>query len=68
MRRYTLVSGLFLALLTCAQLLRVVMQWPVRVADLDVPVWVSVIAAVVVGTLAVWAFRARAHQDRAPAV
>jgi hypothetical protein len=68
MRRYTLVSGLFLTALTAAQLLRVVMRWPVRVASFDVPVWVSVLAAVIVGSLAIWAFRARAHPDHAPAV
>ena len=65
MRRYTLVSGLFLTLLTGLQLLRVVMRWPVRVASVDVPVWVSVVAAIVVGSRAIWAFRARAIPDRA---
>ena len=44
--RYTMVSGVFFALLTCVQLLRVVMGWPVRVASVDVPVWASVVAAV----------------------
>lgn len=68
MRRYTLVSGLFLLLLTCVQLLRVVMRWPVRVAGIEVPVWASLIAALIGGALAVWAFRARAHSDRASGV
>jgi hypothetical protein len=68
MRRYTLVSGLFLTVLTCAQLLRVVLRWPVRVASVDVPVWVSVLAAVIVGSLAIWAFRVSARNDRAAAV
>jgi len=68
MRRYTLVSGLFLTLLTCVQLLRLVLRWPVRVAGIDVPLWVSGIAAVIVGSLAIWAFRARAHRDYAAAV
>jgi len=57
MRRYVLASGVFLGLLTCAQVLRLVMGWPVRVASVDVPVWVSGIAALIVGSLAVWAFR-----------
>ena len=65
MRRYTLVSGLVFALVTCVQLLRVVMRTPVRVASMDVPVSASGIAAVVAGALAIWAFRARAHRDRA---
>jgi len=43
--RYTMVSGLFFALLTCVQVLRVVMGWPVRVASVDVPIWASVVAA-----------------------
>lgn len=67
MRRYTLVSGLFLTLLACVQLLRVVMRWPVRVASVDVPLWASVVAAIVVGSLAVWAFRARTAPDRVAA-
>jgi hypothetical protein len=67
MRRYTLVSGLFLTLLTCVQLVRVVLRWPVRVAGIDVPLWVSGVAAVIVGSLAIWAFRARAERDHAGA-
>jgi len=62
MRRYTFVSGLFLTLLTCAQLLRVAMGWPVRIANFDVPVSFSIVAAVIVGSLAIWAFRARAER------
>ena len=68
MRRYTLVSGLFLTLLALAQLLRVVMRWPVTVADFNVPVWFSIIAAVFVGSLAIWAFRVRGRTAHAPAV
>lgn len=59
MRRYVLVSGLFLTLLTCVQLLRFVLRWPVMVAGVSIPTWVSLIAAFVVGTLAIWAFRVR---------
>ena len=68
MRRYTLVSGLIFALMTCVQILRIVMRWPVRVASLDVPVWASVVAAATVGSLAIWAFRVSARPDRPPAV
>lgn len=67
MRRYTLVSGLFLTLLTCVQLLRILLRWPVRVASIDVPLWVSGIAAAIVGSLAFWAFRARARGNHATA-
>ena len=63
MRRYALVSGVFLTLLTCVQLLRVILQWPVRVASVDVPVWASAVAALIVGSLAFSAFRVRARAN-----
>lgn len=63
MRRYVIVSGWFLALLTCVQLLRIVMQWPVRVATIDVPLWPSGIAALIVGSLSIWAFRVARRSD-----
>lgn len=59
MRRYVLVSGLFFTLLTLVQLMRFLMQWPVVVAGVVIPTWLSLIAAVIVGSLAVWAFRVR---------
>lgn len=63
MRRYALVSGLFFTLLTCLQLLRLVLRWPVRVATVDIPFWVSVVAILIAGSLAIWAFRVRANAD-----
>jgi len=66
-RHYTVVSGAFLALLTLVQLLRVAMRLPVSVAGFDVPVWVSVVAALVFGSLAIWAFRVGARPDPASA-
>jgi hypothetical protein len=68
MRRYVLVSGVFFALLTGMQVLRFLRQWPVRVANIDVPVWASGIAALIAGSLAFWAFRSAAHSDSRPAV
>jgi hypothetical protein len=68
MRRYVLVSGVFFALLTGVQVLRFLRQWPVRVANVDVPVWVSGIAALIAGALAFWAFRSAAQSKSPPAV
>ena len=68
MRRYTLVSGLFLTLVTCLQLVRLLLQWPVSVAGFSVPLWGSVIAALVAGSMAFWAFRVLARSDSAAAV
>jgi hypothetical protein len=59
MRRYVLVSGVFFTLLTLVQLIRFLMQWPVVVAGVTIPTWLSLIAALIVGSLAVWAFRVR---------
>ena len=63
MRRYALVSGAFLTLLTCAQLLRLVLRWPVHIAGVEIPLWFSGIAVVVVGSLAIWAFRVSGQSD-----
>lgn len=57
MRQYTLVSGCFLTLLACVQLLRLLLGWPVAVGGVDIPLWASAIAALVAGSLAGWAFR-----------
>jgi len=61
MRRYVLVSGLFLVLLTCVQLLRLMLGWRVTVAGVEIPLWASGVAALVAGSLAIWAFRVRAR-------
>ena len=68
MRRYVLVSGIVFALLTCVQMLRVMRQWPVRVAGVDVPLWASGIAALIAGALTFWAFRIAALPDSRPVV
>ncbi len=61
MRQYVLVSGLFFTLLAALQLIRFLMQWPVTVGTVAVPAWLSLIAALMLGSLATWAFRARSR-------
>ena len=63
MRRYIVVSGVFFALLTCVQLQRLLLRWPVLVAGVDIPLWFSGIAVIIVGSLTVWAFRAASRSD-----
>jgi hypothetical protein len=58
MRRYEQVSGTFFSLLALLQLTRVVAGWPVQVATVTVPLWASVIAFLITGSFAIWAFRA----------
>lgn len=57
MRRYELVSGCFLGVVALAQLIRFVRGWPVVVAGVDIPVWISSIAFLVAGSLALWGLR-----------
>jgi high-affinity Fe2+/Pb2+ permease len=57
MRRYEQVSGVFFGLLAAVQLGRLLFRWPVQVASVSVPLWASVIAVVITGALATWAFR-----------
>ena len=57
MRRYERVSGVFFVLLASVQLARLLFRWPVQVASVNVPHWVSAFAALIAGALAVWAFR-----------
>jgi hypothetical protein len=58
MRRYEQVSGAFFCLLAVVQLTRVVLHWPVQVADVVIPLWASLLAFVIASTFAIWAFRA----------
>ena len=55
--RYERVSGTVFAIVAIVQLARIVMGWPVQVDLFTVPVWFSVIAFLVTGGLAIWAFR-----------
>ena len=63
MRRYVLVSGLFLVLVACAQLLRLILGWQVTVAGLEIPLWASGVAVLITGSLAIWAFRVRSESS-----
>ena len=56
---YTLVSGAIFGVVALLQALRAFNHWPVHVASLDVPVWVSWAATVVAGGLCAWAFQSR---------
>ncbi len=63
MRRETfcIVAGVIFAVVALLHLLRLYMDWPVVIGDWSAPMWVSWIALVVAGILAIWglAFAAR---------
>jgi len=51
MRTYVLVATVFFDLLTVVQLVRLFLRWPVFVAGVSIPLWVSGVAALIVGSL-----------------
>jgi len=57
MKGFHLASGSLFAIVSGAWLVRLMLAWPIVVNGYDVPVWFSVIPAVVTGGFAVWAFR-----------
>jgi hypothetical protein len=54
---YIVVSGMLFGLIAVGQAVRALNQWPLIVAGVDVPVWMSWAAAAVMGSMCVWAFR-----------
>jgi hypothetical protein len=57
MRTYVLLSAILFDLITALQLVRFLLRWPVTIAGFTVPLWVSAVAAIVAGSLAVWGTR-----------
>lgn len=57
MRRYVQLSGVVFGLLAAVQLIRFLTGWPVNVAHLAVPAWVSGLAFLIAGSFAFWAWR-----------
>jgi len=57
MKPFTSLVVAFLALIGLAHLLRLLLQWPVVVNGMVVPMWISAIALAVCATLAVMLWR-----------
>ncbi len=57
MKRYEMISGMFFTILSLVQLTRVLLGWPVQVDGVNISVWWSVLAFLIAGTFAFWAFR-----------
>ena len=55
-RAYLLITGCLFAVVAVGHLIRFVRQIPVRVGDLDIPMWVSAAGMVATGALSIWAF------------
>jgi hypothetical protein len=65
MPRYEHVSGIIFTIMSLAQLTRTVLGWPAQVDGFTVPVWLSGVAFLVTGTMAIWAFRSGARRPAA---
>jgi MFS superfamily sulfate permease-like transporter len=58
-RPASLVVGILLLFLACAQLCRYLFEVKVAVAGMEIPVWPSALAAIVLTALAVWLLKER---------
>lgn len=65
MRRYHVVSGVVFSILAIAQLIRTLVGWTVQIAGFTVPVWLSGLWFLLLGALAIWAFRSAGHHPPA---
>lgn len=54
---YEVVSGVVFGIVAALQVVRAVLQTAVQVGSQAIPVWISWAAALVAGSLCVWAFR-----------
>lgn len=55
--RYPLVSGLVFGFIAIAQATRALAQLPFQVGHFELPIWASWVAAMVTGSLCIWAFQ-----------
>jgi hypothetical protein len=55
----SLVAAIVFWLIALAQLLRVLFRVEVRAGGVDIPLWLSVLAVIVVGALGIWLWRER---------
>lgn len=56
---YFLLSGVIFGLVALLQVARAIAGWAVQIGPLTIPVWFSLVAAIVAASLSVWAFRLR---------
>ena len=61
-RPASLVIGILLLLLACAQLCRYLFGVKVVAAGMEIPVWPSAVAAIVLAVLAVWLLKERKEE------
>ena len=63
MRAYVYITGVIFGVVTLAHALRLIMGWPIELAGLAIPVWMSWLGILVAGALCAWAFRLVGRAD-----
>ena len=58
-RQARLVAAIVFWLMALAQLLRILFRVEVTAGGVDIPLWVSVLAVIVLGALGIWLWRER---------
>ncbi|OGT29122.1 MAG: hypothetical protein A2W28_00865 [Gammaproteobacteria bacterium RBG_16_51_14] len=61
MQMYLRISGVIFGTIAFLHMLRLLLDWPARIAGWSVPLWLSWIAILAGGALCVWAFRLAAQ-------
>lgn len=59
-RPASLVTGIFLIIIALAQLFRVIFNVSIIAAGVEIPIWPSAIACIILASLAFWLFKERA--------
>lgn len=60
----SLVAAILFWLLALAQLLRVLLRVDVRAGEVHIPLWVSILAFIVLAALGIWLWRERRASGR----
>ena len=62
-KTFCMLAGIIFTLVALFHLVRIFMEWPVLIGDWFVPMWVSWVALIVAGGLAVIGFRFTANDE-----
>ena len=62
-KTFCMLAGIIFTLVALFHLVRIFMEWPVMIGDWSVPIWVSWLALIVAGGLALFGFRFTANDE-----
>ena len=62
-KTFCMLAGIIFTLVALFHLVRIFMEWPVMIGDWSVPIWVSWLALIVGGGLALFGFRFTANDE-----